>query len=703
MKATQTGLFPFLNGTKQFVIPIYQRTYSWTHEQCQQLWHDIVRLAENPQIEGHFIGSVVYVEGGVYDSSVVPQLLVIDGQQRLTTLSLLLAALGKAIDERTHEQVDVTRKKLRNYYLLNSDEDGELHYKLLLTQSDKTTLMQIVDDQPLDSNASPRLRENYLFFVEQVRKTASLQAIFNSLTRLIMVDIALERDKDNPQLIFESLNSTGMKLTQADLIRNYILMGQPHAIQTTLYNDHWYPMEQRFGHAEYADRFNRFMRDYLTIKLGRIPNIDAVYDEFKRMVESQKLDLHTVVADIDDYSKYYVQLSFIRTDDPRLNMAITNLHILRVDVSYPFLIECLRAYDRHELPMSELLNMFRLVESYVFRRAICGIPTNSLNKTFANLLRDMNNPGVLQRFNLSATAGMVERMEAALLDKDSYRRFPTDDEFRRELQAKDVNNFRNRNYLLASIEARQSNEPFKSDRYSIVNIIPPSKPLPAAWQAELGPEWEIYQATHLNRLSNLTFVGYDDDHENAEFVQKRDMPGGFRDTGLFLNRSLAAMNHWHETMINDRAAELMMLAREVWAFPQRVNQRRDPVQMMPKNTGTALESEYLQGAIGALYAEFRRRVLNLAADVREDPKQLYIAFKTDSNVVDVVPQRQRLRLSLNMPFSEINDPLGKCKDVTNLGRWGNGDVECGLSSIDELDYIIGLVNQALDYRRDEQV
>lgn len=703
MKAKEIGLFPFLNGTKQFVIPIYQRTYSWTQAQCEQLWNDIARLAAHPELPGHFIGSVVYVEAGAYDSAVVPRLLVIDGQQRLTTLSLLLAALSKGIEERGgHEQVDITPTKLRNYYLRNNDEEGELRYKLLLTQSDKPSLMVVVDDLTLDGDSAPRIRENYEFFVKQVRQAPSLQAVFSGLQRLLIVDISLERGKDNPQLIFESLNSTGLKLTQADLIRNYILMGQEPATQTALYERHWYPMEQRFGHAEYAGRFDRFMRDYLTIKQGRIPNMNDVYEKFKSLLQGGQISLHDIVADIDTYSRYYVQLSFARSDDVELAGAIRNLHSLQVEVAFPFLMECLRVWEQGQINRAELLEIIRLCESYVLRRAICGIPTNSLNKTFANLWRDMGDAVLLERFGLGADSSLVERLEAALLDKDSYRRFPSDDEFRRELLAKDINNFHNRNYLLWRIETHQEYVP-DSERYSIVNIIPSTNPLPESWQQELGESWDSVQSMYHNRLCNLTYAQFGTEHDSASFAEKRDMAGGFCESPSFLNRSLAMLPRWEARDIDARAEELAAIASEVWAYPQHVQPLDVKARATITSSETALNSEYLHGELGNVYAELRRRVMNLDSAVREESKRMYIAFKTDSNFVDVVPQRSRLRLSLNMPFGEINDPQGICKDVSGVGRWGNGDVEFGVSTLGDLDYALVLITQSLDYRRDEQL
>ena len=245
MKATETNLLSFLQGTRQFIIPIYQRTYSWTQPECQQLWNDIVRASADEAISAHFIGSVVYVERGLYQISAVPQVLVIDGQQRLTTLTLLLAALGKVIEERGITG-EVTRKKVNAYYLFNTQEEGELHYKLLLTRSDKETLTRILDDAEPLPDASKRITDNYNFFLQQLRRPdVDPMGIYHGVSKLVLVDISLDRTHDNPQLIFESLNSTGRELSQADLIRNYVLMGQEVAEQTQLYNHYWYPMERR--------------------------------------------------------------------------------------------------------------------------------------------------------------------------------------------------------------------------------------------------------------------------------------------------------------------------------------------------------------------------------------------------------------------------------------------------------------------------
>ena len=266
MKATEAKFLKFLKQSPQFVIPIYQRTYSWTERECHQLWDDILRTGSNDAIAAHFTGSIVYIEKGLYQVSSHSPLLVIDGQQRLTTVMLILEALARRVGE--GEPVDgFSAKKLRSYYLLNPLEEGEHGFKLLLTQTDKQSLLALMQQKPQPAEPSLRITENFAFFEERVRGIgADLTPLCKGLAKLMIVDISLSRDQDNPQLIFESMNSTGRALSQADLIRNFILMGLDNPQQTRLYEDHWRPMEVAFGQGAYDTNFDGFMRHYLTLK-----------------------------------------------------------------------------------------------------------------------------------------------------------------------------------------------------------------------------------------------------------------------------------------------------------------------------------------------------------------------------------------------------------------------------------------------------
>ena len=289
MKATEANFLGFLKKSPQFSIPIYQRTYSWTERECRQLWDDILRTGGNDAIPAHFTGAIVYIDQGIFQVMRQPSLLVIDGQQRLTTVMLILEALARRVAG--SEPVDgFSAKKLRNYYLLNPLEEGERRFKLLLTQTDRQSLLAFVQQKPRPVEFSLRIAENFAFFEKHVRTlgTTGLTELCKGLAKLTIVDIALSRDQDNPQLIFESMNSTGRELSQADLIRNFILMGLDPDHQTRLYEEHWRPMEVAFGQEAYRIDFDGFMRHYLTVKTGDIPNVRAVYQEFKRHAGSPR-------------------------------------------------------------------------------------------------------------------------------------------------------------------------------------------------------------------------------------------------------------------------------------------------------------------------------------------------------------------------------------------------------------------------------
>ena len=379
MIAVQASLLTFLHKSPQFAIPIYQRNYSWTGTQCRQLWTDLLRAGRSDAIKAHFIGAVVYVKRGQDNVVAQEPLMVIDGQQRLTTSTLLIAALAKYFENKGVGELlgAFSAKKLRNYYLINADEDGERHYKLILSETDKDTLLAILNNSPMPVESSQRIVENYELFQELIAvHHAELEAICRGLSKLVIVDVSLDRSQDNPQLIFESMNSTGLELSQADLIRNYILMGLEPSLQTTLYKTYWRPMEKAFGQTAYGVHFDPFMRHYLTSKTGEIPNVRDVYTAFKTFAATFKGDTTKLVADIHAYATYYCAMALGAEQDSALKQAFHDLRELKVDVAYPFLLDVYHDMKQGRLTSEEVLTVVRLVESYVFRRAICAIPTN---------------------------------------------------------------------------------------------------------------------------------------------------------------------------------------------------------------------------------------------------------------------------------------------------------------------------------------
>ena len=691
MKASEFNLLDFLKKSPQFVIPIYQRTYSWGEPECRQLWDDIIRTGRNDDVSAHFVGSIVYIEKGLFQVSRQSSLLVIDGQQRLTTVMLILEALARRVGDA--EPVDgFSAKKLRTYFLLNPLEGGDRGYKLLLTQTDKQSLLAVVDQKPWPAEHSLRLKENFESFESQVKELGDdLPALCKGLAKLVIVDISLSRDQDNPQLIFESMNSTGRELTQADLIRNFILMGLDPSQQTQLYNDHWRPMEVAFGQEAYGKHFDSFMRHFLTIKTGEIPNVSKVYEAFKayaRMPEIDAAGVDTLVTDIFAFAGHYCAMALGQEPNPRLATAFRDLRELRVDVAYPFLLELYHDYAERLFSANEFECALRLVEGYVFGRAVCNIPTNSLNKTFATFGRALKKDRYL------------ESIQAHFLLLPSYRRFPGHEEFRRELKVRDLYNFRSRSYWLRRLENHDRKEHVPVDPYTIEHILPQNENLSASWREALGPEWQPIRETWLHTLGNLTLTGYNAEYSDRPFVEKRDMKGGFRESPLRLNDELGALETWNEATIETRAEKLATLAASVWSAPTLPSEVLDAYRPRPeKITGYSIDDHPRldEGTpMRLLFEALQKEVMALDPCVSEEYLKLYVAYKAETNFVDVVPQAKRLRLSLNMEFHELHDPKGLASDVTSLGRWGNGDVEVGLSSLDELPYVMGLVRQSFE-------
>lgn len=545
MIASQTNLLNFIKKSSQFAIPIYQRSYSWTERQCRQLWDDIMRTGSDDKIAAHFIGSIVYIQQGLYHVTGHTPLLVIDGQQRLTSITLLIACLAEKLlgfPEGCREPLDgFSPKKLRNYYLINPEENDERRYKLILSHTDKDTLLALVDGIPWPSNYSNRIEANRDLFRGWIRDCSDdLTTLCKGLSKLVVVDIALSRDEDNPQLIFESMNSTGREITQADLIRNFILMNLEPKKQNELYRHYWLPMEENFGQDFYASHFDSFMRHYLTMKTGTIPNISSVYEAFKqysRTPEVTNSDITSLVSDMRTFAEYFCKMAFKQEQDPVLRACFRDLIELKVDVAYPLLLELYQDNKTGILLKKDFILALSLIESYVFRRAICNIPTNSLNKVFSSFSKNLNKKRYL------------ESIQAQLRLLPSYRRFPSDEEFSRELQTRDLYNFRNRRYLLRKLENHDTKEPVNVDNFTIEHILPQNENLSKLWRHSLGEDWKHIQEEYLHTLGNLTLTGYNSEYGDHSFTEKRDMKGGFRDSKLRLNKELEKLPDWNEEQI----------------------------------------------------------------------------------------------------------------------------------------------------------
>ena len=689
MKAVEANLLKFIQSGEQYVIPIYQRTYSWQEPECEQLWQDILRSGADSLITGHFVGSVVYIEESQSNAARWSPYLVIDGQQRLTTVSLILAALVEAIGE--GETSDgFTARKIRNLYLTNPEETGERRYKLLLSQADKPSLCSIVSQARLPKESSIRISANYEFFLKRLKGSQEVRdRVWAGLAKLMIVDVSLTRGQDNPQLVFESLNSTGRELSQADLIRNYVLMSLEHDLQTRLYEQYWRPMEVEFGQEGYVWHFDGFMRHYLTVRTGEIPNVRDVYSAFKTYAQSGKVEgVEAIVNEIRDYARFYCAMALGTETDSELKVAFHDLRELRVDVAYPFLLELYADFHSGLLSKPDFLAAVRLVESYVFRRAICEIPTNSLNKTFATFGRDLKKDRYL------------ESIQAKFLLLPSYRRFPRDEEFRRQLLVRDLYHFRSRSYWLRRMENHDRKERVPVNEYTIEHIMPQNENLRPEWKAMLGEEWERIHGMRLHTLGNLTLTAYNTEYSDRPFQEKRDMKGGFKESPLRLNAGLGSREVWDEDAIVARAESLADAACNVWRSPNaelvNLGQFQLPQPAEPTQYTRDSYPQLKSGLVKELFDAMETEILELDPVVTCVFRQGYIAFKAETNFVDIEPQAKRLKLYLNIPFPDLNDPKQLAQDVTNKGTIGNGDVALFLESQDDIPYFMSLIRQSFE-------
>ena len=515
--------------------------------------------------------------------------------------------------------------------------------------------------------------------------------VYESIGKLQIVNITLDRSLDDAQAIFESLNSTGKELSESDLIRNYVLMGLEPTEQTYVYEHLWRPMELLFVYETQDSVMDRFFRDYLTMKITRIPKQDRVYEEFKLYhLNCEFSTIREFCHDLLTYAKYYTDMVFKRSSDPALKSLYEDINDLRMEVSYPFLLKVHNDYAEGIISEDDLKLIIRLCISYVFRRSICDIPTNSLNKTFATLKNEIK------------PDDYVNSIKAFFVMRDDYKEFPDDEKFMAAFVSRDIYTMRIRNFILSHLENYGNKAPIIIENYTIEHIMPQNSSLSPEWQRMLGANWREVQKTYLHTIGNLTLTAYNSEMSDRPFMAKMDMEGGFKESALRLNAYVIKLNEWNEQRIKERAALLADKAKLIWAYPDMTTAELAPYQIVEKPAERySLETYDTNVFTKTLFEVLDRRIQNLSPDVKREFKKLYVAYKLDTNFVDIVFQKQRLRISLNMKFSEVIDPNGICRDITGLGRWGNGDVELYMEHTSDVDQIMEIVEQSYRLQADE--
>ncbi len=678
MEADATTLLNFIkdNQKNQLVIPIYQRLYSWEKEQCKQLWDDIIKIGGNDKMDGHFIGSILYVLDGITHSNNV--LFIIDGQQRLTTITLLLTAL------RNHLSDEVRRKEIEDHYLINSGKDGDKKFRFILSESDKDTLLSLIDkDRRKPSEPSSKIVENFKLFEEWVSNTDELETIFKGLEKLMIVEIALEKEKDDPQLIFESMNSKGMELAQTDLIKNYIIMETETEKQESFYNKYWRAMEEDF--KQNKKWFDRFVRHYLTIKTREIPNINKVYAALKDYRQKEGIGIEDLLKDLQKYCGYFCRIVFKKETDKDLNKALGFLVDLEMDVVYPLLLELYSDYSDGVLSKADFIPIIALIESYIFRRAVCGLGANSLNKVFPSFTKHIQKDEYFE--SLKAHFGYLTEKQ----------RFPNNDEFKDCFITIDFYKFQKREYFLERLENFDRKERVYTHEYTKEHIMPQT--LTEEWEKDLGENFKEIHDKYLHTIGNLTLTGYNTEYSNKSFQEKRDMEKGFKQSPLKLNQSLKDLESFGEKEIKKRANDLVDLALKIWTYPKldaETLEKYKPKKDKKEKKVYDLSSYKFGSHSRELFDILSKGIKALDERITENFNQDYISYKFSKNFVDIVVQTKDLKLYLNMKFNELQDEKNLARDMTNKGHLGNGDIEVKLETKENIPYCLGLIKQALE-------
>lgn len=695
MDATKGNIYAILNGNKQFLIPVYQRLYNWEIEQCQRLWKDIVSMQKKNKV-GHFVGSIVNIAEQAMPTG-VQKYMIIDGQQRITTLTLMLIAL-RDYEVKHPEDDSINAEVIDGMLLKNIFEKGDNKYKLLLTETDRDILLALIDRKPLQQGVESRLLTNIKYFADQIESGELTPAqVYESIGKLQIVNITLDRTEDDAQAIFESLNSTGKELSEADLIRNYVLMGLDPDAQIEVYNNLWRPMELSFEYENQDTIMDRFFRDYLTMKLARIPKINHVYEEFKSYhVNCEFGGIAELCQDLYNYARIYTDMVFVRSDNPELKRLYRDINDLRMEVAFPFLLKVHSDFKENIIDENTLIEIIQMCISYVFRRNVCEMPTNSLNKTFATLRNEIRQDDYLRS------------IKAFFVLRDDYKEFPDDAKFKAAFVTRDVYNMRARNFILSHLENFNNKAPIIIENFTIEHIMPQNSNPRDEWKQALGPNWKEVQKKYLHTIGNLTLTAYNSEMSDNPFISdepqkgKMTMTGGFQESALRLNSYVVKQKTWNEDCIIARANQLADKAVQIWPYPALTEDELEPYATPQKAaSGYSIDSYDMNNTTRNLFDALDRRIQNIGVGVKREFKKLYIAYKLDTNFADIVVQKQRLRVSLNMKYSEMYDPKGLCHDITGLGRWGNGDVEVFFEHMSDIDDIMQLIEQSYKKQLDE--
>ena len=580
MKGTASYLMKFLDGSqKRFIIPVYQRNYDWKKENCKQLFDDLVSVVKEKK-DSHFFGSIVsYAHSR-------DEVVLIDGQQRITTVSLILIAIVNALKKGVMTTKDDTLVLRIEDFLVDKYDKTERKVRLKPFRDDCVAFDRLIYKEEEDYIPESKVTINYRYFYDRIvnYKELNVDELFHAVNCLEIIDIELEpHHGDNPQLIFESLNSTGLDLTESDKIRNFVLMNLEPAVQESYYDKYWNKIERCS-----RDELDGFVRNYLTIKQGIIPTLKGIYPTFKAYTKF-KGDIESILQDMLVYAFAYQDVVSFNVGDDDANEVAKRLDLLDMTVAYPFLMAFVAYAKETAMDGKEIYKVFSCVETFIFRRLMCDLPTNALNKIFATL-----HNSVLKNKRETDTYSSV--MTYLLESRKLSSAFPKDEEFINGFTTKNIYSMRakNKEYIFERLENGSSKEKndvvgnIEKGVLTIEHIMPQT--LTTAWKQALGEDWEAIQEKWLHTISNLTLTGYNSNYSNKTFQEKKTMKNGFIDSGIRLNHFVAQFDKWDEEELGLRKAKLSEMALEIWEYPVTSfvpEQKEDDIVSLSEDNGIA--------------------------------------------------------------------------------------------------------------------
>lgn len=563
MKGEAQPLIKYFDGSdKRFIIPLYQRNYDWKEENCEQLFQDLIKL-HNSDRKSHFFGSIVSsIQSGTEDR------YIIDGQQRITTVSLILIAMVNAMKEGVIKAEDSKLvEKIFKRYLVDEYQEDERKVKLKPIKKDMQAFDALLykpkDQYIKESNVT----RNYDFFYDKINNCKlTVDELFESVKKLEVINIRLDED-DDPQLIFESLNSTGLDLSEADKIRNYLLMSLSPSEQDDLYTRFWNPIEENTKYDP-----SSFVRDYLTMKQGKIGRIDKIYFIFKEYAESLGSTRAELLEDMHHYARIYNQIDNAKVGSEKLNRKLNQLRTLDSTIAYPFFMAFFDYTKKSSMSENDIYKVIDLIEAYWARRIICNLPSNSLNKVFATLHRDVLNH--IAKSEADNVPTYIAVLIYVLLKKGRSSVFPSDEEVAGDFVSRQVYKMptNQRMFIIERMENRDNNErhdvvkELSEKNITIGHIMPQT--LSDKWKKSLGEDcWERVHRQYLHTMANLTLTGYNSQYSNLSFAEKRDMDKGFKDSAFRLNNYVENCEQWTEKELIERQKELLNVFMTPWPMP----------------------------------------------------------------------------------------------------------------------------------------